>query len=155
MKIRNAPRPTLSPHEERIEVRGRSSILDPQSETELLQKVINLYKGHFLPADAKQPWSTVMRETAAEQLPALVTRTGELHEQAGDWKKAAVCFEQGLERDAVCEEFYQHLMLCRQRLGHRAEAVKTYRRCRTALQNGLGLEPSPRTQEIFSSLLNK
>jgi LuxR family transcriptional regulator, maltose regulon positive regulatory protein len=43
-------------------------------------------------------------------------------------------------------------MICHDKLGNRAEAAKTYHRCRSALRNALGLEPSKRTQEIYFSL---
>jgi DNA-binding SARP family transcriptional activator len=120
----------------------------------LLEKAISLYKGHFLPADARQPWSALARERLRSKYLRLVTKAGEQHERQGEWKKAVECFERGLERDAVCEEFYQRLMICHNKLGHRTEAVKTYQRCRAALLDGLGLEPSSKTEEMHSSLLH-
>lgn len=123
------------------------------SSADRLDKAIRLYKGHFLPADAKQPWSTVLRERLRSKYLHLVTKAGALHEKTGQWKEAALCFEQGLDKDPVCEELYQRLMLCHHRLGFRAEAVKTYQRCCDALRHGLGLEPSRRTKEIHVSIL--
>lgn len=131
----------------------KTSILgNPQSAMEHREKVISLYRGHFLPADSRQPWSVITRERLRSKFLHLVTKTGEQYEQDGEWKKAVVCFEQGLEKDAVCEEFYQHLMLCHNALGHRAEAVNTYQRCRAVLRDRLGLDPSSRTEELHSSV---
>ena len=120
----------------------------------LPEKAIRLYNGHFLPTDARQPWVTLIRERLRSKFLRLVTRAGEQYEKNNEWKKAVECFERGLERDAVCEEFYQRLMICHNKLGHRTEAVKTYQRCRAALLNGLGLEPSSKTEDIHSSLIN-
>jgi len=120
----------------------------------LPEKAIRLYNGHFLPTDARQPWVTLIRERLRSKFLRLVTRAGEQYEKNNEWKKAVECFERGLERDAVCEEFYQRLMICHNKLGHRTEAVKTYQRCRAALLEGLGLEPSSKTEEIHSSLLH-
>ena len=133
-------------------VRDTEPLSSPSKEMQRLERALQMYKGHFLPSDAKQPWLTFPRERLRSKFLRLVTKAGDHYEQAGEWKKAIDCFERGLERDTVCEEFYQHVMLCHHRLGHRAEAVKTYERCRAALLQGLGLEPSPRTEEIHSAI---
>jgi two-component SAPR family response regulator len=148
------PSPSPFPSGERIKARGKSAIHNPQSEIiQRLEKALQMYQGHFLPADTRQSWSTLARERLRNKFLRLVTKVGDQYEQNGEWKKAVECFERGLELDAVCEEFYQHLMICHKELGHRSEAVKTYQRCRAALLNGLGLEPSTRTEEVHSSLL--
>ncbi len=134
-------------------LRNKKRIQLSQSEgAELLEKTISLYKGNFLPDDTRNAWSAVTRERLRSKFLRLVTKAGELYEQDGEWKRAVDCFELGLEKDAACEEFYQHLMICHDKLGNRAEAAKTFLRCRSALRNALGLEPSKRTQEIYSSL---
>lgn len=125
------------------------------SKAERLEKAIGLYKGHFLPSDTREPWLTVPRERLRSKFLRIVTKAGELYEQEGEWKKAMDCFERGLERDPACEEFYQHLMLCHTKLGNRTEAVKAYDRCRAALEDALGLEPSTRTEEILASIRKK
>lgn len=122
------------------------------AEVEQLEKAIALYKGHLLPTDTREPWLALPRERLRSKFLRLVTKAGEQYEQAGEWKKAIDCFERGLERDPACEEFYQHLMRCHAKLGHRSEAVKVYERCHTALRHSLGLEPSARTQLILASI---
>ncbi len=117
-----------------------------------LERALQIYRGNFLPADIRHAWSSVTRERLRSKFLRLVTKAGEQYEQDGEWKKAVDCFELGLEKDPACEEFYQHLMICHDKLGNRAEAAKTFLRCRSALRHALGLEPSQRTQEIYSSL---
>jgi DNA-binding SARP family transcriptional activator len=154
--VQDAEHPSSSPlpSGERIKVRGKSAIHNSQSKImQRLEKAIRLYQGHFLPTDARQSWSALTRERLRSKFLRLVVKTGEEYERQGEWKKAVECFERGLERDAVCEEFYQHLMICHNKLGHRSEAVKAYQRCRAALRDGLGLDPSLHTEEIHSSLL--
>ncbi len=65
------------------------------------------------------------------------------------------CYQRGLEVDALAEEFYQRLMASYLSWGRRAEAIAVYRRCRKVLQSTLGLDPSPRTEEIFKVLKEK
>ncbi len=159
-----SPSPGLLTSGKRGKARGKSASAlpgetsirrNPQSAMQRMENAISLYRGHFLPADSRQPWSVITRERLRSKFLRLVTKTGEQYEQAGEWKKASVCFERGLEKDAVCEEFYHHLMLCHNALGHRAEAVNTYQRCRAVLHDRLGLEPSPRTEEIHSVVRGK
>ncbi len=123
-----------------------------RQQVERMEKAIALYKGPFLPSDTREPWLALTRERLRSKFLRLVTEAGEQYEQTGEWKQAIGCFEQGLERDAACEEFYQHLMACHGKLGHRSEAVKVYERCREALESGLNLEPSARTEEILASI---
>jgi two-component SAPR family response regulator len=71
-----------------------------------------------------------------------VGRLGCHWEQAGDFEKAADCYQTGLRVDDLSEEFYQHLMNCYRKLGRKAEAIKTYRRCCAVLKANMGVEPS-------------
>ncbi len=125
---------------------------DKSAALQRLERAMTIYKGNFLPADTRHPWSAVTRERLRSKFLRLITKAGEQYEHDGEWKRAVDCFELGLEKDAASEEFYQHLMICHDKLGNRAEAAKTYQRCRSALRDALGLEPSRRTQEIYSSL---
>ncbi len=132
---------------------NRSSARNLKSELmRRLDRALQMYKGNFLPADTRHPWSAVTRERLRSKFLRLITKAGEQYEQDGEWKRAVDCFELGIEKDAACEEFYQHLMICHDKLGNRAEAAKTYHRCRSALRHALGLDPSRHTQEIYSSL---
>jgi DNA-binding SARP family transcriptional activator len=54
--------------------------------------------------------------------------------------------------DNLAEEFYQGLMTCHQNLGQRAEALSVYNRCRRALSQAFGVEPSAKTQALYQNL---
>ena len=137
----------------RVDVRAfESAVQRADHGNSRLEKTLQAYRGHFLPADTRHPWSSVTRERLRSKFLRLVTKAGEQYEQDGEWKRAVDCFERGLEKDPACEEFYQHLMICHDKLGNRAEAAKTFHRCRSALRHALGVDPSKRTQEIYTSL---
>ncbi len=121
----------------------------------LTESALHIYKGHFLPADALKSWSFSKREHLRAMFVQLMIRTGRDWEQSGQWKRAVECFEKGLEIDNLCEEFYQRLMICHQRLGQKAEAVKVYKLCRSMLASDLGITPSPKTEEIYSDLIKE
>lgn len=118
----------------------------------LSEKAMAMYKGHFLPADSSQHWIFSRREHLKSKFLRLVLITGVHLERTGRWEKALELFHKGLEADDVAEEFYQHIMLCNQKLGRKAGAVKAYNRCRSALSATLGITPSSRTEEIYSRL---
>ena len=65
---------------------------------------------------------------------------------------AVVLYEQGLDVDALAEEFYSSLMTAHIALGQRNEALSVYRRCEKTLGAMLGVRPSPETEAIYRTL---
>jgi two-component SAPR family response regulator len=120
-----------------------------------IEKALALYKGQFLPADAREPWGMSMREHLRSRFLQLTLALGRHWEGTKQHEKAAECYQQGLKTDSLAEEFYQNLMVCHSKRGQQAEAVKVYHRCRAMLVKSLGLAPSTKTEEIYASLLNK
>jgi LuxR family transcriptional regulator, maltose regulon positive regulatory protein len=118
----------------------------------LTDKALALYRGHFLPADDGEAWSISMRERLRSRFLRIITRKGKYLQQAGQWEKAADCFERALDVDDLAEELYQQLMICHQHTGRRAEAVVVYQRCCAVLQAFIGISPSQKTKAIFDSL---
>jgi len=111
----------------------------------LSEKALHLYKGHFLPAETQYEWTMSLREHLRNRFHRLVIKAGSYMEKQNNRENAIEYFQKGLEIDPLCEDFYQHLMLCHQKLGHKAEAVRTYNLCRTTLSTSLGITPSAKT----------
>ncbi len=118
----------------------------------LCAKAIKLYRGPFLAADAGLHSVVVKRETLKNRLLRVIMRAGRQHEQAADWEAAARQYEVGIETDSLAEEFHRNLMICQRNLGNHAAAVKTYNRCCSLLRAELGIEPSPATTAVYSSI---
>jgi pentatricopeptide repeat protein len=76
-------------------------------------------------------------------------------EAAGELETAVECCEKALEVDDLAEEFYQHLITCHLRLGRPAKALSVYNRCRSALEAGLGIEPSAGTRSLLGDFRSK
>ncbi len=125
---------------------------DNQAAT-LCEKALALHKGLFLPSDTNLQWTVHNRETLKNGVLRIISATGRYHEAAGQWKKAVEYYLKGLDTDDLAEEFYQRLMVCYQKLGNNAEAVRTYSHCRSLLRAHLGIEPSAGTEAIYSSVL--
>ncbi len=145
----NKPPLTLPlPGGERVRVRGKKT----DDALRLYEKAISMYKGHFLPSDTHHEWTISLRENLRNRFHRLVIRAGASMEKSNNHERAAEYFQKGLEIDPLCEDFYQHLILCRIGLGQKTEAVRTYNLCRAALSASLGITPSAKTEEIYSSL---
>jgi DNA-binding SARP family transcriptional activator len=119
----------------------------------LCEKAVGLHKGPFLPSDTGLPWTLPGRETLKNGLLRIIIRAGRHYEQAGEWERAAEKYTKGIETDSLAEEVYRRLMVCHLNLGNNADAVKTYNRCCILLQAELGIEPSPETTAVYSSII--
>ena len=119
---------------------------------ELSEKALEMYMGSLLPNDTDMDCTVVMREKMRNTALQLVGSLGSHWEKTDKWEKAMGCYRKGIEFDRLFEDFYRHLMVCQERLGQRAEAVRTYERCRSVLSSTLGIEPSAKTQELYKRI---
>jgi len=114
------------------------------------REAVELYQGHFLPTDGDREWVVTRGELLKNRMLGLLGATGRLLIEQGKWPDAVDCYCQGLAIDALVEEFYLQLLLCYQKLGHRAEAVQLYGRCRHQLKTHLGITPSPEIEAEYA-----
>ncbi|MBM4333231.1 MAG: hypothetical protein FJ117_18770 [Deltaproteobacteria bacterium] len=121
----------------------------------LMEKATEMYGGAFLSREIEQPWATSLRERLRGKFLRSVGRSGLYWQQAGRWEEALDCYHKMLEIDDLAEEFYQGLMTCHQHLGQRAEALSVYHRCKRALSQAFGVEPSPKTQAIYQFIMKR
>lgn len=137
------------------EERWNESRIDDNKSIEALkltEKAMDLYRGKFMPMDAEQSWTAETRERMENRLIRIITTAGSYYEQKGLYDRAIEFFRKGIEIDGLAEELYQRLMLCYQRLGQEAEAVKIYNRCRNAISHNLGVMPSSKTEDIYNKI---
>ncbi len=120
-----------------------------------MDKAIHIYKGHFLSGDSCEPWALSYRERLRSKFSRLIIKQGTYLEEAKQWGVALEVFRKGIDVDDRNEEFYQHLMVCHQRLGQRVEAISVYNRCCVILSSTLGISPSRRTTELYRAIKNE
>jgi len=118
---------------------------------QLEEKVLPLYRGPFLVEEAGRSWPVSMRERLRSRYLSTVGRLGAHWMQAGEWEKARVCYQRGIDVDNLAEEFYQSLMNCYLAVGRKAEALAVYDRL-GKIFSSLGVEPSPKTLDLLKSL---
>ena len=117
----------------------------------LEEKALPLYRGPFLAEEAGRSWAVSMRERLRSRYLSTVGRLGAHWMQAGEWEKARVCYQRGIDVDNLAEEFYQSLMNCYLAVGRKAEALAVYDRL-GKIFSSLGVEPSPKTLDLLKSL---
>ncbi len=96
-----------------------------------------------------------LRERLKNRFLGAILKLGKCREQQNEFAKAIECYEKGLAVDNLEEIFYEHIMLCCQNLGRKADAIRIYNRCRETLQTNLKIEPSHETEVIYQKILNR
>lgn len=120
--------------------------------SDLYEKAITIYAGHFLAEESGKHWIVPIRERLKNLFLTAVTKLGMFCEQEKEFEKATGYYMKGLTVDNLEETFYQRLMVCFHNLGRHADAVKVYRRCRDILEAVLGVAPSEKTEEIYKKI---
>ena len=115
-------------------------------------RLMSIYRGPLLANEGEKDWLLGCRDRLRSQFHRVVRAIGDSLEARQDLDRAIVLYRQALERDNLSEELYQRLMLCHQRRGEHAEGLKVYRRCRELLSIVLGVQPGPRTQQVYETL---
>jgi DNA-binding SARP family transcriptional activator len=128
---------------------------DADKAIRLTEKALSTYQGAFLAGDDLEPWAVSRRERLRSRFLLAVNRLGRDLESLDKWEKAAGYYHRSLDIDDLSEKTYQRLMRCLQHLGQKAEALSVYNRCQKTLHAALGLAPSPETQAIYRSLVDK
>ena len=121
---------------------------------EMAERAIAGYRGHFLGNEAWSAAIIAKREQLRHSFLKTVEWLGLQHESARNWNKAADCYEYGLQMEASTEWLYRRLMRCHRRLGRKAQALKTYDRCRHMMATEFDSRPSPETEALRQEILH-
>lgn len=123
-----------------------------------LQQAIDLYRGPFLQefflknSAAFEEWALTQRESlrhrALEALEALAT----YYEQHGDLGATRRCALRALELDPWREQSHYQVMRLLALEGQRTAALAQYENCRRVLADELGVEPSPKTRDLYEQI---
>jgi DNA-binding SARP family transcriptional activator len=118
----------------------------------VVERVMKLYRGHFLQDQKEHPWLFEQRERLAGKVFRCLDAHGTHQEQAGDVDGAIDLYRRVVELDPLAEPFYRKLMSCHMRMNRRADALAAYRRCQQMLSATLGVKPSPETESLHAEL---
>ncbi len=121
----------------------------------IISHILSIYRGTFLGKELSHPWAENYRERLQRRLLNILEEAGQYCEANGEWKAAIEYYNKGLMVDHLQEIFYQRLMACYILIGQNAEAISIYHSCYKNLKENLGIEPSSKTREIYTSLQRK
>jgi ATP/maltotriose-dependent transcriptional regulator MalT/DNA-binding SARP family transcriptional activator len=130
-----------------------ANIDDPSAEDQA-ERVLVLYRGHFLASDPQVAWAVSRRERVRSRFTQFVVALAMRYERGQDWDNAIRWYQTGIAADDLAESFYQGLMRCYLALGRRAEGLGVFRRMSLAFSTGLGVAPSAASEALRRGLLS-
>jgi DNA-binding SARP family transcriptional activator/predicted ATPase len=125
---------------------------EPPAIQALLEQAIALYKGDLLPS-CEDEWIVPERERFQQLHISALEQFVEHLQQQQDYRTALSYAQQLLRIDSCNEATYCTLMRLYSQSGDRANALQTYHRCMTVLQEELGVDPSASTRRLYEQLL--
>ena len=120
----------------------------------IVDRVLELYQGGFLPGDEDSACVFSPREQLRNKFSRFINDVGHWLEQQQRFDDAVEFYFRGLEVDELAESIYRRLMLCFQGLGRRAEAIDVYNRCCKTLESRLGVSPSRETTDLYDTMVS-
>jgi len=119
---------------------------------DMAERVLRLYRGHFLAGESDASWAAAMRDKLRSKFLRVLYLIGDHYEAGGRWEEAAELYQRGLELDNLAEELYRRLIVTYQKRGQLAGALEVYRRCRQMLSVVLGVQPSASIEALYQTL---
>lgn len=110
------------------------------------------YPGAFLETESETAWGLPLREKLRQRFVRSVVDLSRSLQENDNVDLAVNYLERAIELDHANEAIYRRLMECHASLGHRAEAVDVYSRCRKMLAVTMKVEPSPETTALYEKL---
>ena len=155
-EIRNSKRETQDPA---IQNTSSATIEYLQSAIEdamqLSGKIFSVYKGSFLPSDARYLWTVSTRERLRNKFSRLIIMLGNFLELSGQWKSATEHYQKAIETNDLAEEFYQHLMICHYQRDQCYKAIEVYLRLEKTFSVYFGIKPSRTTEAMYKALISE
>ena len=118
-----------------------------------VKKALGFYQGSFMTGE-DEGWLISRRERIRSRFLYTLSQHGQALMDAGECEDAIVLYGKVLEIDNLNEECYLNLMRCLHSRGHQAEVIRVYQRCRQALHDTLGVEPSKECTALYTAITN-
>jgi predicted ATPase/DNA-binding SARP family transcriptional activator len=126
-----------------------------RTDTALYEEALGLYRGDLLPEDLYEDWTEPRRKDLRARCVRLLSEVSQLYLLRGEPGRAIERLGQLLVLDPHNEEAYRSLMRLDAGMGRRAQAVRTYMKCRQALEADLGLTPSEETEALYREIVEE
>jgi DNA-binding SARP family transcriptional activator len=113
------------------------------------ERLLWLYRDRLLGSETLAGRMSLARERLTLSFYRVVTDWGAHLEAQRNWAAAIALYERALTREILAEPIYRALMRAHLARGERAEALRTFRRCRELLATALGTTPAAETLALF------
>ena len=126
--------------------------LDKAQTAQDLQQALDFYRGPLLPL-CYEDWIVPERERLEQKVADVLQRFIDRLEKEGSYRDAITFAQHLVRRDPLREDLYRQIMRLYALCGDRAGIARTYKECRSVLQNELDVEPSRQTVEAYERCL--
>jgi DNA-binding SARP family transcriptional activator len=118
-----------------------------------LERAAALWTGEPLPEDRYADWAAPWRDRLTDRYRELLAALGDARARDRDHAGALRAASSMLELDPLDEGAHRRIMSAYAALGRRSRALEQYLRCRTALVEAAGIEPSAETARLHARIL--
>jgi DNA-binding SARP family transcriptional activator len=116
-----------------------------------IEDAINLYQGNLLEG-WYQNWCLIERERLQQMYFVMLEKLMDFCEAHGEWERGQMYGSQILRYDSAHEPTHRRLMRLYYLSKDRTAALRQYDRCKEALQNELGVNPSRLTMKLYQQI---
>jgi predicted ATPase len=131
---------------------ARAESLPPSPRREALRSALSLWRGDLLADEPYADWPVARRETLHRSRERTTLHLASLDRDAGEPLATVSLLEGLLGADNSLEEAHRALIYAYAAAGQREQALRQYERCREALRQDLGVEPSPETRKLVGEI---
>lgn len=133
------------------EMLQESAVAEPEEATRLLAYAASLYQGEFLNS-IDMEWAERRRQEMTQNYGEALIGLGKLKEQAGRPEEALGLYVRASATNPQREDLARSIMLLYRQLEMPEDAIATYRRLETELENTLGVSPARNLQELLAEI---
>ena len=98
-------------------------------------------------------WAQARREELGRAFESALLAVGRLQAAAGRYQAAATAFRRVVTLEPLNESAHRELMVCWERLGETARAVRHYEQFQQMLREQVGVPPAAETSALYERLL--
>ncbi len=125
---------------------------EPGKRRELLDRAVELATRPVLEDELYASWAGEIRASYATRLHGALVDLAEMALVDGDATAAQHHAGRVVAEDALNEQAWRALISAHDAAGDRARALQTFERCRRELLDQLGIEPTPETVELMTTI---